>query len=87
MGISQANLKPGGVRVATLIQHLQGSAKWAYVTQADKRQSDGPYFGFRSRVNTIAGFGKDWSKGIKKPALSVSLQSLCLPVEELTLAA
>lgn len=48
-----------------------------YLTFADERTKALAAFGARKAIKTIPGFGRDWSRGIRNPALRIPLQEVC----------
>lgn len=59
----------------------QDLSKWQAIEAADQRAKFAPYFGARNAVKRVAGFGRDWSRGIHKPVLSVPSAD-CFYVEQ-----
>lgn len=47
--------------------------KWQAIATAKERAESSAAFGARNAVKKIAGFGRDWSRGIHKPVLVVPL--------------
>ena len=69
--------------MATLIQSLRDTDKWRYVSKADERQKQGAQFGTVAKATIFAaGFGRDWRRGFKNPAIKVSLQDIGLTPQQ-----